>query len=67
MSSLKKIVSHPAVKNVNLTHMQSFDYVTYEVQLNEGFEFMECSFICEESLIDIWDNLSLVTFNENNK
>lgn len=62
MTSRKRILCHPAVKEISASHMQSFEYLTYEVQLNEGYEFMECSFFCEETYKDIWDNLSLVKF-----
>lgn len=62
MTSKKRILSHPAVKEMTASHMQSFDYLTYEVQLNEGFEYMECSFFCEETYKAIWEELKLVKF-----
>jgi len=62
MTSRKRILAHPAVKEITASHMQSFEYLTYEVQLNEGYEFDECSFFCEETYRAIWDNLSQVKF-----
>ena len=62
MTSRKRVLSHPAVQWIRASHTQSFEYVTYEVQLNEGYEFIYCSFFCEETYKDIWDSLSLVKF-----
>ena len=62
MTTKKRILAHPAVKEMTASHMQSFEYLTYEVELNEGWEFMECAFICEETYKALWEDLQMVKY-----
>tara|TARA_R100001129_G_C5303431_1_gene243121 strand:- start:540 stop:767 length:228 start_codon:yes stop_codon:yes gene_type:complete len=62
MTSKKRILAHPAVESIDAGHMQSFEFITYEVQLKDGWEYQECSFICEETYQAIWEELAMVKY-----